>query len=505
MAVSMFKQFALSLLLITLLFSCKQAIEDELENFVPPRVTSPECTPEQFIPLSYTIEFDHIALETSNAPLKTSIHPWGASTPLHTGHFQGDMKSNWKGLFAYETSDQTYLSGGNGPPCDFGEVCGVPTAEIENRLPKYISTDDNFKIMSVRKLKNNTEPEKSFNDSSYWIIDATVCNYQYTLQHLRAPTPELCMLMVEAGNQNPCTYSGALNVELAINKFKVPKNTPLAVPQVLAQKIDAHPGYWSGRAGDPSFVVSDSPWAQIEFNLKYHHHDFSLFSYFNENVRDAFKSAMFNATLTSSDYSPDLSIYGGTSIGELKWMWMADMRLESTVEVEYDSRYNTITEGLSDWWEYNGDACIKGDIMCNDVFFITPISKDPGIYDSSLYQSVDSSYIVHRQTSDTAGNPLLEAHWGEIVEPETLAGTSGQMIIKWRLDNTFTIAPRFQGVSYYIDPSTKIMKVKFASEFSNQDNVILPSIPGRNSVCDGVTLKCYESNRPHIFKTHYDL
>src|SRR5690606_23517190 len=103
------------------------------------------CTVTKYIPFNYTIEADHVAIITPGGVVKTTIHPWGAYTPIHTGHFYGDTKSNWRGLFAFTYTDFDYYE--TASPCDIPtETCGVSTVNISAKIPIFISPQNEFTI-----------------------------------------------------------------------------------------------------------------------------------------------------------------------------------------------------------------------------------------------------------------------------------------------------------------------------------------------------------------------
>ncbi len=154
---------------------------------------------------------------------------------------------------------------------------------------------------------------------------------------------------------------------------------------------------------------------------------------------------------------------------------------------------DTVTGGLGNWFEVQ-DAShtftetqeyTPGDPLNDQSFVIFPINKDVSVYDSSLYESADVSYLVQKHTYGDGDIWCL----CQVVESQNMSDISGQMKIHW-IRNQAKMDPaydKYQAASFYLNTSTHLLKIVWSDEVNTLPADFL-SIPQDSDAANGTTL-----------------
>jgi hypothetical protein len=434
------------------------------------------------IPFDYTLATDHLAVQTAGGPLTVTIGPWGAHTPPHTGHPEGNVKVDWVGYFAPNIASPLlhrldYDGGVIDGPCTMGALCGMLESDVVARVPYYTFPDDEVRIVGIERFApSGTDP---------WYMDAfdvsvELCPYRYTLGHVGAISDELAEAMLAAGYVDPRNTDvvGSLITE---DPITVAAGTPLGRPHMFVTPIANNPGYVGGGGTSTAVPNAQIEWAAIHIPQSNSGAAYPEYGYMSSDVQ-----AALSDILVAQGSLPDSFRYSGFQ----DWLYKVEQVLVATEPGFARSGSAELTGGVGGWWEQPLDdaACtLSEDAACDQVFSIFRIHEEGALYDASLYHSADISHLVYRRTwsSDLRG-------FGELISPTTTPDPySGVLLVKWR----DTESDSYQRIAYHGDADTGSMMLRYGAavdvaDVAGPDNAPQVTALEGSETCDGVNVLC---------------
>ncbi len=425
------------------------------------------------IPLDHGIAFDDagdpesFVVATSGGPIRVLFTPWGTHTEPHTGSPGLEAKTNWQG-FLVRRDERSELAGDGDGVCEVSEVCGVDEETVRARRPFYVAPDDGFEVEEVM-LEAVSEPGHYWGTRNQWRIEADLCGYHYTFGHVGWIVEDLREAMIAAGAPDPDTYDGPLRANLLSEPVPLAAAARFAIPQIVGTADPAHPG----------FVVGD-PWAQMEVPTYDHRIVEPIYRRLPAETQDALRQILWREMA-----DPESRMYSGWE--SFAWLWKAeaDLWLFEGADVE---DYGSLLSHLGAWFENRpaGEPCVGVDPLCDQSLSIWPILEAGPIYDPTLYDSPDVSFLILK--SQRGGSWFR----GEVLSPTTTLGMEGTLFVKWRLETYITEIERYQKISFVLDPEARLLKLHFGAEDESRtvvESMADPAIP-TSMPCDGVTVAC---------------
>lgn len=424
------------------------------------------------IPFSYTLESDHLKLASG---IKLSLGPWGAHVMPYTGHPIGNAKADFQGLYAWTLSELTELtpSNGNGT-CETGETCGVPEAHLLAKAPEYISPSNGMLVTSVKIY--SVHPEGNYYSSPLqWEVQTQICQFGITFGHVRKISPVLRAKMMGAGYADPWTVTSTSSGNLITGpSITLNKGDSVALPQIVAEPIAGHAGYFTGKWSNTS-----TPWAQIEFGTRRNNQSQAIYRWLPGPLRETMRNI-----LIADISNPNSMRYSGYS-NMAVWLWKAEADLW-TAPQSFMDEYGSLFTNLGGWQETSDTGgCTTGETKCDRIFSIFPILGGSPLYDASLYASPTSSYLVYERDRAAQSD-----HWGEVISPSQVDPLVGYLKIRWReyiSGNTIN----YQGVRYNLDREGKMLRIRWGAKVPAADQIALPPDVSNSETCNGTTLTCH--------------
>ncbi len=425
---------------------------------------------------SYSLADDHVVIPTSGGNIYLSIGTWGAHSGPHTGHLEGNAKADWGGQYAWTLDQLTELLGDNDGVCESGETCGITQADLEARIVDYVAPTDEFQITGVT-LEWLTAPDEYYGSNEYWRVEANVGQYHYGFIHLRDISNDLRNAMIAAGYTDPWTVHTASNDLITGGPVTLGKGQTIARPQTVAVPVPGHPGYYTGK-----WTTPETPWQQIEF-FTYNNdtrREESFYTWLAPSLEDQL-AAIFQA----QGLSPTAFRFNQGFLTGTEWMWKGEMALSNQTWSDRDD-YSGLFSALGAWWETMGGPCDGISNQCDEMFSIFPIRKDTVFYDPGLYHHPDVSYLAGWRIR----GGVQPTRYGEVIAPAEPDPINGTLIIRWTLQSGALIG--YQGASYRLDTTGRILRIAWGNVVSTETEVIIPPIPTNTDVCTGTTLTCHD-------------
>lgn len=422
----------------------------------------------------YRIVDDHLIIETPGGDVHVSTGTWGAHTPPHTGHTEGNAKADWVGQYAWSIGDLTELDGDFDNFCEQGELCGFPESELYKREVAYVAPDDDFEIHRV-ELVLDTAP--NYGSNQHWNVDGDIGQFHYSIGHIRKIAADLRNEMIRAGYPDPWQVNVKSPNMITGKPVILKRNQKIAYPQINAARVPNHKHY----VVSPN-LPRETPWQQIEFftfNSKINSAE-SVYSWLSKSDQEKLQESINNAA------SQPIWRYDNPYVHD--WLWKSEMRLNGITRSSADD-YSGLVSSLGGWWEVDTVPCSNGP-KCDEVFAIWAIQKDTPFYDPSLYDSANVHYLVALRRAEPTNRPLT---YGEVIEPATLTPNEGTLLIKWREERGTFIG--YQRISYRVDASAKKLRMSWGAPALEKSGALAPSLPSNNTVCDGEYIKCYSHSR----------
>lgn len=432
----------------------------------------------------YVLAGDHVILPTAGGDIYMSIGPWGGHALPHTGHVEGNAKGDWAGQYAWTLDQLVELAGDGDAICETGETCGVSGADIDARRTDFIATMEGMVIEEVR-LEFVFAPNPYYASPEQWVVRGRVGDYTYLFGHVDKISQDLRDRMVAAGYTDPWTVH-AVSANLIVgDPVPVNRGDALARPQVAAQEmLPDHPGYYTGQWGFP-----ETPWQEIEF--KVFGNDMGRTESFYTLLPPALEDQLAGI-LEASGLNPLAFRYNQPHVDASRWK--AEMAL-SNADFRDGNDYSSLFSALGGWWKILDSGC-SDPAVCYQIFSIYPISKDTAFYDPGLYYAPEVSYLTayRRPMAHPEGEAMM---FGDVISPIEPDPVSGGMVIRWKVYSGY----KFQGVSYLLNPETRILKIVRGALVDSEAAVTMPLEPLDGDVCDsdtldGLVLDCYSHDEP---------
>lgn len=440
----------------------------------------------------YAIAADHLEIRAaSGIMVKAEIGPWGAhGVAPHSGHTEGDGKSNSIAYPLFDRKDMTELADhDNDGICeeDQGEICGVHKSVLDDSIFQYVAPSDQLIIHTV-ELTQVDDPGNPVNYPSGqdWDVRGTWCQYSVVFGHIASISGDLRDAMIAKGYPDPWSLLTPQRIDMLANPVVLNQGDAVAQPQMVAAPIDGHPDYYRGKFNDTGL-----PWIDLEFNIGNRTAMYLLMA--------ADKQALLEDMLWAQAQNPDSPRYGFANTSPIyadaRWAWAAEMVLVATAE-RVTSTFTTIYEDLGGWWEQPGGPCQNHNVLCDECFSIFQIHKTTiatgataPFYDSDLYESPDVSWLVGRMKAGVQS-------FGQVVTPEQPSAAGDTLLVKW-VHNFAPYPPqgptKWQKLTYALFPSDSRMKIRRGTEYDTRDAAEAEAVPAPTSVdtCDGETIACY--------------
>jgi hypothetical protein len=442
------------------------------------------------LPFASTIPPGGTRLEAPTAagqPVYVSIGPYGGHFGPLTGDPSGEAKANFVGFLAEDDSDMEELDGDGDGIREPGEVWGFPVGgdltgdSVRLRRPPFIAPAAG----SVRSVAYEAGPAGAYFDNEpQWKIELELPGrVRYAVGHIGRISPPLRGLVLAATGVDTDTFSGPPGTDLLAGYDPIPvaAGTELALPQILADPVPGHPGYW---VGGGSFL--EWPWAQIEFQVPFSIDedaglgaDFCVYRFFSADRRGELQ-ALMDADMLDPDSQRyrDRPFYG-------RWHWSAEGGLcqaESPLPRDFSDLYT----GLGGWFERP-----EAGTTADELFSFVPIDTSAAVYDPANYDSAEVAHLVIRNLQpgpyswtmpdDTTAVVFLAV--GEVLERSADA-----MLVKWRdLNSSNPVA--YQRLAYRLD--TDGLTIRWGDFESTSGAAVQPTLLPSDP-CDDTTVLCYD-------------
>jgi len=442
------------------------------------------------LPFAYTIPGGGSRLEAPTAdgsPVYVSLGPYGAHFQPLTGHPSGDAKANLVGFLAADDSELEELVGNGNGIREPGEVWGYPLGgdlsgdRVRQRRPVYRAPADGV-VYSV--VYEEAPTGTYFDNEPKWRVDLRLASgVELDFGHVGAIAPALAAQVLSLTGVDPSTFSGPAGTDLLAGYAPIAVSTgdPLALPQILADPVPGHPGYYQGGG---SFL--DIPWAQMEVFVPYHvgsreslGGDFCIYRFMTPAHRAELQAVMdLDMTDPQSQRYRDQPWLA-------RWMWSAQGGLcqaENPLPKDFSSLYTW----LGGWAERPESGTTP-----DELFSFVPIDRESAAYDVSNYDSAAVDHLVIRNLwpgpyswtmpDASTANPFFPV--GEV-----LSWNSSSLLLKWR-DLNPTNAVVYQRAAYLLDASG--LKIEWGNFAATAGGATLPTLlPG--DPCDDSTILCYQ-------------
>lgn len=445
------------------------------------------------LPFAYTIPVGGSRLEAPTAdgdPVYVALGPYGTHFQPLTGDPSGEGKANFVGFLPRDDSEMEELVDADGPldgVREPGDVWGYPAGgdlsgdRVRDRRPVYRPPVDG----EVTALIYDHGPTGVyFDDEPQWRIELTLLGeLRMALGHIGKIAPALRALVLTETGTDPDSFTGPNGTDLLAGHapIAVAAGSELAFPQILADPVPGHPGYY---VGGGSFL--DYPWAQIEFQVPHHlgsSHgpggDFCVYRFLSATRRAELQTTMENDML-----DPASQRYRATPFSR-RWQWTAQSGLcqaENPLPDDFSSLYTR----LGGWYERTEPGT-----TADELFSFIPIDKSTGVYDTANYDSPDVAHLVLRSlwpsgyswTMPDATNAVTFLPTGEVL---TLDASS--MLVKWReLNGSNPIV--YQRLAYLLDASG--LKIRWGNFAATPAGAVQPTLlPG--DACNDTDVLCYD-------------
>ncbi|MGE0641010.1 MAG: hypothetical protein AB7P46_12135, partial [Thermoanaerobaculia bacterium] len=439
------------------------------------------------LPFDYTVApgVSRILAPTADAePVYVSLGPYGAHFGPLTGDPSGEAKANFIGFLVAGDAEMEELEGDFDGVREPGELWGYPIGgdltgnRVRNRRPVYrLPVDAILESLSYEGGPNavyfDTEPQ--------WRLEMKIFDEMgLTLGHVGRIAGELRDQVLAATGIDPWTFAGPVGTDLLAGSGPLPiaAGAELALPQILADPVPGHPGYW----GSSGFL--EYPWTQIEFQLPYHLEDglggdFCIYRFLPPARR-----AELQATMDLDMLDPQSQRYRDSPFFE-RWHWTAQGGL-CQAESPLPRDFSSLDTRFGGWYERP-----EAGTSVDELFSFIPIDRAHAAYDPANYESPDVDHLAIRFLwpgpydwilPDTTVTTVSEAI-GEV-----LAWDGAALLVKWRNLNATNPAV-YQRAAYLLDAAG--LKVRWGNLASSAGGATLPALlPG--DPCDDSATLCYD-------------
>jgi len=164
---------------------------------------------------------------------------WGSHANGHTGHGEGDAKSNYSIYLTPENEQIEFSNHANNPNgnnddfCDPGESCGI-TANVALKHAVWYYAPHDMKLVRVNPSEGiDTSGSYIEGEASQWVIDFTVGDTNFKLDHVGELSQEIEDLLVSRFGEGVKTNPSSIDFNSLLNDhIDIAKGTKLARPQI---------------------------------------------------------------------------------------------------------------------------------------------------------------------------------------------------------------------------------------------------------------------------------
>jgi hypothetical protein len=445
-------------------------------------------TGDQFsmdLPFPYVVTDRALEVATPVGTVWVSPGAFGAHNGPHTGHVFGDGKANFIGYLSDGDAEMVDLGNGNGirePGELWGYYGGLGGERVRNRTPIYVAPA----AATLHEVFYRSAPTGVYFDNvPQWAVTLEFANgARLYLDHLGSIAPTLRSRILSELGIDLAAYAGPPGVVVPSGSgFGIGAGEALARPQVMAQPIPGHPGYFAGPG--PGYGV---PWAQMEFKI---------FIEFGKDMGDSCvyeqipRASHEGAQRVMDAQMADPSSIRYRSIQLERWLWAAEGRACMTYS-EFPNDFSSLDTGFGGWFEQE-----RPGLSSDEVVAFVRIARDTASYDPLLYDAANIGYLFRRQRA--FGVPM---DWvmpnGSVVRPfypagELLERTDAAFLIKWRdigyRDASGTPRPVYQWASYVLNADG--LKIAFGP-FLDVPTAGGPPGVSASTPCNGATVVCFD-------------
>ncbi len=436
----------------------------------------------------------------------TEFGAWGTHGAGHTGHLEGDAKTNWSIYIRPQEHLKEISSGQNGTDidgdgiCEEGETCGV-TAEVAlANAPWYVAQHDGMVLTAVTHDSGQVNMQDYVvGETMEWMLALQVCGINFNIFHIGQLSDELLTLLAERYGNEVIDAPQDVNFDwLWMDPIEIPRGMIMARPQVtfsFSTEVDGETLYYAH--------------AQAEWNANDSYACDNIggfcsecsYQYFSEDDQAELQGALDINLMEPITYGRFLSY--GPSTGQPATIY-------SAAHGELCAADNFVNDGspesftkLSNSGSYTWvDTPMENPVR--DYFAIFEIKKDGGAYQSieEYYTSSDVDYMFLRShVDDISGRPSgYTSGQGEVISIDDNAD-EGSFIVRTRSPHTL---PETDPGSQYFAASYRLesdrLIVHWGESNSMLESVVTPDPIPDEVTCNGDPYFCYN----HDFSNFYN-
>jgi hypothetical protein len=191
------------------------------------------------LPFDYSFGVDNkLYLTTIDSDnMLAEFSAWGSTAYGHTGHVEGDGKSNYSvyiqpstGLIEFTGVD---YEGNDDGTCDAGEICGVTAETAISNAPWYKVPHDDMELVGATYDHNSSLGHYVNGEGNQWGLTFRYGNHWLALGHIGELSATLEAALVERFGNEVSSPTASLNYSsLFYDPIPMPKGTIVARPQV---------------------------------------------------------------------------------------------------------------------------------------------------------------------------------------------------------------------------------------------------------------------------------
>jgi hypothetical protein len=417
-----------------------------------------------------------------------SVGPYGA----HTGHVNGDAKTNLMGFFSDGYREMVDLGDGDGvrdPGEPWGFYGGPDGALIRNRIPTYTAPAD----AQLESIVYEAPPAPFYFDAlGQWGVrlrfaDGTALH----LGHLGRVAPLLRARVLAALGIDVWSYAGPPAVVVPPGSgIMISAGEELAQPQVIATQYPPPfpPGYYTGSGAGAGVPV---PWAQMEFAMfgpvwPPRQADVCIYEFMPRH-----KHVTLQQILDAEIANPESLRF--ERVRPQIWLWAAEQRACNAYSTLPDD-FSSLDTRLGGWFEQAAPSS-------DEIVSFVRIARDTRSYNPALYDPRNIGQLVRRMHAfaapfswvmpdGTTARPFMPA--GEVLDR-----TASTLLIKWRdLVYPRTGGVAYQWASYRLRDTGLIVRW---GPFLDAPAAGGPPVLTDSTPCNGLEVVCYD----HVAKPGY--